>query len=87
MARQGKGKVVRFAPGPLNTDDGHPTHEGKVAQAVPQRSPQTLSKVTKKSIQMIAEELLQDGCEPSLLRLQRRVGLMPLKPRIKPPGE
>eukprot|EP00878_Enallax_costatus_P004019 GHUV01004242.1.p1 GENE.GHUV01004242.1~~GHUV01004242.1.p1 ORF type:complete len:354 (+),score=78.81 GHUV01004242.1:278-1339(+) len=79
---------VSFAPGPLSpqqhgncTPDGHPAAEG--AQAVPVRrvAPSYALDLTKGNV-LFLENLLGQDCQMSVMRLKRRVGLLP---PIKPP--
>lgn len=69
---------VSFARGPLPTEDGHPRHEGR--QAAPRSAnptpTQTMATMTYAQIDALEAELGPDN-QPSLKRLQRRIGLLP----------
>lgn len=69
---------VKFARGPLETADGHPDHEGRqgaprCANPAPQ---QVMAQINLKQVAALEEELGPDNL-PSLLRLKRRIGLLP----------
>lgn len=75
-----RSRRVRFAPGPLadqyDTHDGHPQHEGQTAvqrRSIPSPWPLDL---TPHSIKMLEAEV-GDICQASIMRLKRRVGLLP----------
>lgn len=80
---------VRFAPGPLEvaskykTQDGHPDHEGLTAKQKRSLSRSFGTDLTPQSV-LALEKMLGKADElyrPSLERLKRRVGLVPLRKR------
>lgn len=85
--QKGKKRVraVKFAPGPgeiaskYMTKDGHPDHEGETAkQRRRVRRPGTAEDLTPASVMML-EKVLGDSCKPSITRLKRRAGMLPLR--------
>lgn len=74
---------VRFAPGPLEaTPDGHPATEGCIARPVRQNPCLGWGQDLTRGNVLLLESLLGAECQESVLRLKRRVGLLPL---IRPP--
>jgi hypothetical protein len=80
---------VRFAPGPLEvaskykTQDGHPDHEGLTAKQKRSLGRSFGADLTPQSV-LALEKMLGKGdalYRPSLERLKRRVGLLPLRIR------
>ncbi|GAB4821532.1 hypothetical protein N2152v2_008578 [Parachlorella kessleri] len=75
---------VGFATGPLSdkyqTEDGHPDHEGRTAQPKRCLGQSWGHDLTPSNVKDLETELGEE-CRPSLDRLKRRVGLLPLRKR------
>ena len=75
---------VSFAPAPkevaekYDTIDGHPNHEGRIAQQKRRIKKPETEDLTASAIKIIEDEL-GDVCKPSIIRLKRRAGLLPLR--------
>jgi hypothetical protein len=86
----GASRRVSFAPGPLHcspavrspvTDDGHPATEGALAMPV-RRVPSSYALDLTRGNVLMLEQLLGPDSAMSVMRLKRRVGLLP---PIRPP--
>jgi hypothetical protein len=79
-----RARSVSFAPGPAEiaakyrTDDGHPDHEGETARQKRRLKRPAYEHLTVAAIESLEKELGED-CKPSIVRLKRRAGLLPLR--------
>ncbi|KAL4855809.1 hypothetical protein ACK3TF_003582 [Chlorella vulgaris] len=75
---------VSFAQGPwagkFQTCDGHPDHEGQLARQRRSAGSSWGRDLTPSAVRAVESEL-GEACRPSIDRLKRRVGLLPLRKR------
>lgn len=68
-------RQVTFAPGPLDTDDGHPHHTGRMSKARVVQPLYEGEPLTRRNIAALEAELGPVN-QPSIERLKRRCGVM-----------
>ncbi|KAL4444686.1 hypothetical protein ABPG77_002503 [Micractinium sp. CCAP 211/92] len=77
---------VSFAAGPwaekFGTQDGHPDHEGQLARQRRNAGARWGADLTPSAVRAVEAELGEE-CRPSIDRLKRRVGLLPLRKRSR----